>query len=314
MDQLLIVVYTAILITGSGAIVWTFQKWSSFGYPFLESFAKVILFLNIGLLTEHLSVYTVTVVSQQGYAEGLARAARGVGYLSGWFMVLMFWHLVRTVVLVRGGRIGERAAGIARLTLSILAVFYAAAVVLAFLSIRPRPVTAARYSVLILSFLVSMYFVARMLLLSAKERTGARAAMSIPLGAFYLGAYAAMIIVSAAPVPGQALIVSLIMVLFNLFPFFWLKRYLPGFHAASTAPALREGAMDGIFDKYGFTPREREITGLILQGRSNKEIEAELFISVNTVKNHLYKLYQKLGINSRGQLVTFLLEKGRSGK
>jgi DNA-binding CsgD family transcriptional regulator len=47
---------------------------------------------------------------------------------------------------------------------------------------------------------------------------------------------------------------------------------------------------------------------LILQGKSNKEIEDVLFISYNTVKNHIYNLYQKLGVKSRGQLINFILE------
>jgi len=45
-----------------------------------------------------------------------------------------------------------------------------------------------------------------------------------------------------------------------------------------------------------------------LQGKSNKEIEHQLFISPHTVKNHIYSLYQKAGVKSRGQLVHLLLQ------
>ena len=44
---------------------------------------------------------------------------------------------------------------------------------------------------------------------------------------------------------------------------------------------------------------------LILDGKSNKEIEDSLFISYHTVKNHVYKLYQKLGVKTRFELVHF---------
>ena len=58
--------------------------------------------------------------------------------------------------------------------------------------------------------------------------------------------------------------------------------------------------------------REREIIEQILEGRSNKEIKAELKIAYSTVKNHLYNIYQKLGVNSRAQLIHRLLqERGR---
>ena len=40
----------------------------------------------------------------------------------------------------------------------------------------------------------------------------------------------------------------------------------------------------------------------------NKEIEDLLFISYNTVKNHIYNIYQKLGVNSRGQMIHSVLQ------
>ena len=46
---------------------------------------------------------------------------------------------------------------------------------------------------------------------------------------------------------------------------------------------------------------------LILQdigrGLSNQEICAELGVKMSTVKGHIYNLYKKLGVNSRGQAI-----------
>lgn len=47
------------------------------------------------------------------------------------------------------------------------------------------------------------------------------------------------------------------------------------------------------------TPREREILGLVQQGRTNREIAAQLGIEEKTVKNHINSLYSKLSISSR---------------
>lgn len=47
------------------------------------------------------------------------------------------------------------------------------------------------------------------------------------------------------------------------------------------------------------TPKEKEILTLITQGKSNKEIAAELFVEVSTVKTHINKLYAKIGATNR---------------
>ncbi len=52
-----------------------------------------------------------------------------------------------------------------------------------------------------------------------------------------------------------------------------------------------------------FSGRERQIVMLAVAGLSNREIATRLVISVRTVEGHLYRIFAKLGINSRDQLV-----------
>lgn len=53
----------------------------------------------------------------------------------------------------------------------------------------------------------------------------------------------------------------------------------------------------------GITAREAEIIRLLLEGKDNRRITEELFISDHTVKNHIHNIYRKLGIQNRIQLV-----------
>lgn len=57
---------------------------------------------------------------------------------------------------------------------------------------------------------------------------------------------------------------------------------------------------------YGLSKREQEILRLVLQGLSYKEIDEKLFISINTVKNHIYNIYQKLGVKNRLQIANLI--------
>lgn len=49
--------------------------------------------------------------------------------------------------------------------------------------------------------------------------------------------------------------------------------------------------------------RELEVLELVSEGLSNKEIAGKLFVSINTVKTHLQKVYEKLEVNRRTQAV-----------
>jgi NarL family two-component system response regulator LiaR len=64
----------------------------------------------------------------------------------------------------------------------------------------------------------------------------------------------------------------------------------------------------------GLTAREKEVLMLIAEGKSNKEISDELFISIKTVKTHVSNLLMKLGAEDRTQLAIYAHRKGLIGK
>ena len=58
------------------------------------------------------------------------------------------------------------------------------------------------------------------------------------------------------------------------------------------------------------TSRETEILAQIAEGKANKEIAADLFISVNTVKVHVSKIFQKISVSSRTEATLYAIENG----
>jgi DNA-binding NarL/FixJ family response regulator len=59
----------------------------------------------------------------------------------------------------------------------------------------------------------------------------------------------------------------------------------------------------------GLTEREMQVLQLMAQSKSNKEIAATLFISENTVKNHVRNILEKLHLHSRMEAVTYAWRK-----
>jgi signal transduction histidine kinase/DNA-binding NarL/FixJ family response regulator len=71
----------------------------------------------------------------------------------------------------------------------------------------------------------------------------------------------------------------------------------------STAQHARDIAITRFTQEHTLSEREHDIMRLILAGKSDKEIASELALSIKTVANHNRKLYQKVAVNSRFELI-----------
>ena len=58
-----------------------------------------------------------------------------------------------------------------------------------------------------------------------------------------------------------------------------------------------DAAFDSVFTS--LSKRETEVMDLIATGQSNGQIAQRLFLSEKTVKNHVNRIYAKLGVDSR---------------
>jgi DNA-binding CsgD family transcriptional regulator len=76
--------------------------------------------------------------------------------------------------------------------------------------------------------------------------------------------------------------------------------------AVAIEPATGDQLLGLLMTAYGLTARERDVCREVIRGRSTAEIADRLFISTNTVQDHLKSMFAKVGVRSRGELTARL--------
>lgn len=106
----------------------------------------------------------------------------------------------------------------------------------------------------------------------------------------------------------ERLSLHILVVLINVLFIWWLIIYG---NKVSGIPIIKSGETktdpDGLMLKYNISKREMEVIRLICDGCTNKEIANNLFISIDTVKDHNSRIFQKTNIKNRTQLAKLFL-------
>src|SRR6202166_4291179 len=84
-----------------------------------------------------------------------------------------------------------------------------------------------------------------------------------------------------------------------------MRQFQTGTEAGGSSQGARKGR-----GRSPLSAREREIVALVAQGYKNKEMAEKMFISEQTVKNHLHNIFDKLGVSDRLNLSVYAIHKG----
>lgn len=100
----------------------------------------------------------------------------------------------------------------------------------------------------------------------------------------------------------------------NIPPLLVWRSHSAGNNSISDTASRMNGKDLDLFSRtYIISKREEDVVRLVLEGRTNREIGEALFISLQTVKDHLYRVLQKTGVRNRVQLIN-LIRGGRRGQ
>jgi DNA-binding CsgD family transcriptional regulator len=304
MQHLKIAYYFLVLLVGVAAVVYAALMSRAYRLPFLKPFAWFLGFNNALALVNLTSAYAC--------ANLIGFCAIGrytvLGDVLGPVARISQVGIVYALFAVARGFKGRRfSAGFDRwfgAGTGLLAASYAVTALIS----RDTALwlwTARAQIVVFFAGVLAILGVLAGLVLSARriadpsERRAVRT-----FGTAYLAIYAVFVLTFPLPDPVQFVPNALALLAINLVPFLWLGKPFARAYAAAPASASDRDAFEAFCRTRGLTPREADIVGLILRGKSNADIEKALFISIHTVKNHITNIHQKLGVRSRWQLIS----------
>jgi DNA-binding CsgD family transcriptional regulator len=154
------------------------------------------------------------------------------------------------------------------------------------------------WGIYLITFLYILYFSAEISDIPARKHIRM-------FGAWYL-AYMALCITPLALTGYHEVFRFLFLLVFlswHLIPIMFLNFYLNKYQEpVSTLPDDFETRFLAFAEKHEISKRESEVVRLICRGLSNQEISDNLFISLQTVKDHIHRIFVKTGVRNRVQL------------
>ncbi len=191
------------------------------------------------------------------------------------------------------------------LTLSLLIASFAAAV-LGYFGAESTWTVNQIYAGFVL---VLMIGVSTSLALGQAKDLDFRPRLTLAGLAFVVGAVHLLLFVpSSHYLPFELLFIFLYFLSHTFLAVFYIYRAKLPEAAPSRAEMFpaKEPSLELFVEKYEITPREREIIQEIYLGKTNKEIAEALFVTVQTIKDHTHRIYQKTEVRSRTQLISLM--------
>ena len=289
MSHLTIALYMVTLISGLLSAYFLHIQYKDTGLNFLKTYSIHILCINsvvlVLLLTEYfnLNLLLHSIRDSEGslnYKSGIFMLRKGIILFA-----LLGLSFTYTIFISRMYKwLYERILGIGFIVLSIITVFVFGGAVFSFYYTGSNNLMNLLYAAIlgITGSTIIIMSVFALFKKNTKEKTGIFTYINVfPL--FYL-IVTSLILLNESNKFGYSFFLSTFLLLsVNLFPFFFVKHYIRKSDRNLYGRFSENININKIIKKYDISDREGEILELILKGYSNKQIKAQLFISIHTV-------------------------------
>jgi len=299
------------VVVGSWGALYAYQMFKRYSLRLFRSYTLYIVFFNAIILLTLVYIYVITnlMSGEQAAANTLFVV---IAHMCDFFLEIGFvFFFIQVIAAMKGRPLGSLFRRIYIAAVVLLAFAFGVGITIFIIRGEARVLQNITTSSFVAALVIFIVFLIG--LLRFKPEPGARIPLSVTrsFASFYLGGFVFFIFFGVLPAPVRMLAATVVYLMMNIWPLFWIHSiYLPAVRKDQIL-MTDEAVLERIAENHGLSKRELEILGFLLQGKSYREIEADLFISVNTVRNHVHNLYRKLGVGSRSRLVHFVLERGK---
>jgi DNA-binding CsgD family transcriptional regulator len=308
MDHIRLSISVLNLIIGGTAVFYAFQMKTTTRFSVLRPYAEFIIYFNLYILADSASRYLFINVQNGASALKDSVYVKILKPFDSIWLFLLAYALVRIVFLFQEKQVPQRLKKWFFLSLGICILLYGLRILFSLQNIRLFLLGFIYISIGFAAVFLSCGLMLYLLIYANRIHDKKRAVVIRSFGLFYSLAFMFFVISVMLHEPVKTIFGSCLLLSFNLFPFFWFKRVILKYLYAVPVELDRK-LLDGILSQYDISTREIEIIEFMMHGKSNKEIASALFISRHTVKNHIYRIYKKLNVSSRIQLIQFVMKK-----
>lgn len=317
MEHLLIFGLIANLIVGTWAIIITRQTARDYLQLYLKSIFQYTVLYNFCILTILVALYSNLNLPKNFLQEHFPAGSEIMELLISLFFIGMVMTMLRIALGFRDKDLSSKArfwiaAVMVMLVLSYIFKF-------SFPNLKPslRWLDWIHAEIWDNFLVLEIPVLIAMIITAGKEKDRGKRKVIKSFAILYLLRYASVVIALPLLLIPRELRLSVLVVIFisfNVIPFLWFKAFFLPYAQGLRKLVQDSFILEPIYEKYGISRREKEILELMLTGKNNKEIGKVLFISYHTVKNHVYNLYQKLGVKNRYELLHFFAKAETSRK
>jgi DNA-binding CsgD family transcriptional regulator len=302
------------LLPGVVAVVRVFQSYKKYLHRYLQSWGYHLIFVNVVILLSLINNYifanlfprfmsSAALWVECGYRVTASIAELGWGYT----LILTCRQLLQKEVSMT---FKKAYWGVS----TVLVITHMAAAVITIARKDALPVLLIDVFLLLViegilcGTMIYLLSGARQLKESSKQK-----AVRV-FAALYLIPISLVLVVSIlhilAGVSNNVLIIFVSIYLFIIYgmSILYLKRFMEIYHGRLEVLNPNKESLEALYKKYNISKREQEVIVLVCEGKTNKQIEDQLFISLQTVKDHITRIYRKTGVRNRVQLTNLFRE------